>query len=289
VRLLPELLPELARAYGVNFLGDSYWNAPSVPRLAAGAEPRPLFEVLDGLTGPNSGLTGPRCDWDRSGSLIRIRDRRWFVDRPREIPLRTVRRWAALQERLGALPLEEFVLAATTLTDLQVDTLEGLFNTEVLPSQLADLRSLSGSLSLLRLYARLSPDQRQALEAGKPMAMAQLSPAQRPLVLAQLKRTHRWRLPLPDMEQWGASRLSLTHKTDFRIREQRGQSVTYRLESAPAPRTATRPEKVTRFPLTMWSMAIDYGAEPPPTVGVTTAADVWLFPGAPETVRRSRT
>jgi hypothetical protein len=64
----------------------------------------------------------------------------------------------------------------------------GLFNTSVFPSQLADLRSLSGSLALLRLYAQLSPDQRQALQAGKPLATA------------QLKRTHRWRLPLPEME-----------------------------------------------------------------------------------------
>jgi hypothetical protein len=269
-RLLPELLPDLACAYGVHFIADAYWGVAwragwaSDRWSAAGA--RPLFEVLDSLTGRHH-------EWDRRGSLVRIRNRKWYLDRPREVPLRTVRRWAALYDRLGALPLEEAVAAATTLTDLQLEAVSILSESGVFPTQWNDLRSLVSSRSMLRLYARLSPAQRQALHAGQPLAMAQLSPALRSLVPAQLERVNRWREALLDVEQWGGGHVTLSRIPDVRIREQRGQSVTWRLASAPAPAVATRPDAVTRFPVTRLRFNIHYGAETPAAVGLIVAAD----------------
>jgi hypothetical protein len=159
-----------------------------------------------------------------------------------------------------------------TLTDAQADTLESLLRDAILPPLLSDLRSLSGALSMLRLYGRLSPVQRQALQEGEPLATAQLSSALQPFVRAHLYRANRFRIPMPDPDQWGDGHLSLSQLPDLRIREQRGRSVTFRLASQPAPRTATPPDAVTRFPVTRWRMAIDYGAEAPAAVILVLAA-----------------
>jgi hypothetical protein len=270
-RLLPELLPELARAYGVNFIADSYWGVSwrtgwATDRTAS-AGPRPLVELLDGLTSQH-------YQWDRRGGLIRIRDRKWFVHRLQEIPLRTIRRWTALHDGLGALPLEEYLSAATTLSDLQSDLLGTLFGIGVFSSQLNDLRGLGGwSAPMLRLYGRLSPAQRQVLQSGQPLAIAQLSPALRALVQAQLKRANRWRMPLPDFDQWGSGYLTLTRTPDVRIREQRGRAVTWRLESEPAPRTATPPDRVTCFPVTRLRMEVHHGGQTPTAVALIVAAE----------------
>ncbi len=170
-RLLPEWLPEVARAYGVNFIADSYWNAPSVPGLSTSAGPRPLFEVLDGLTGARNAGSNAPFGWDRRGSLIRIRDQEWFLDRPREIPLRYIRRWVELVNRRGALPLDEYAALAFNLTDPQIETVYGLFERGIFPQQL-DEDDLEESRYLLRLYASLSDAQRQSLLIGKPLALA---------------------------------------------------------------------------------------------------------------------
>jgi hypothetical protein len=269
-RLLPELLPELARTYGVNVIADSYWGvswrAGWISDRSSTDRPRPLFEVLDGLTGLYH-------QWDRRGSLVRIRDRNWFLDRPREIPLRHVRRWTALYERHGALPIEEFASAATTLTDIQSDLLSILFEGGVFPPQWNDLQRLAGSRHILRLFGRLTPTDQQALQAGKSLATGQLSPALRPFVLAQLYRGYRARMPLLDLGQWGSGKLTLSRTPDVRLREQRGRSVTWRLESAPAPRAATPPDAVTRFPVTRLRMEIHYGAQTPAVVALIVAAD----------------
>jgi hypothetical protein len=169
--------------------------------------------------------------------------------------------------------LEEYVSAATTLTDLQVNTLEGLLRVDTFSPQLNDLSALSGALSMLRLYGRLAPIQRQALHAGQSLATAQLSPVLRPFVLAYLNWAHRGRIPRPDFEAWGGGHLTLTRTPDVRIREQRGRSVTWRLESEPALRAATRPDAVTRFPVTRLRMEVHYGTEVPAAVSLIVAAD----------------
>jgi hypothetical protein len=261
-RLLPEWLPELARAYGVNFIADSYWNAPTVPGLSTSAGPRPLFQVLDGLTGARYAGSDAPFGWDRRGSLIRIRDQEWFLDRPREIPLRYIRRWVEQVDRRGALPLDEYAALASNLTDVQIETVSGLFQRGIFPLQL-DEDDLEESRYLLRLYARLSPAQRQVLLSGQPLAVAQLAPALRPFVRAQLYRATRARIPMPDLDQWGGGSLILSRKADVRIREQRSRAVTFRLESERGPRPATRPDRVTRFPVMRLRWEIQYGDPTP--------------------------
>src|SRR3954464_14055411 len=103
------LLPELARTYGVDFIADSYWS--SAPALGLGSlpqEPTALYALLDDAAGSHH-------RWDRvptkwvGGSLIRLRSRTWFLDRPREIPLRYVRRWREEMARRGSVSLEAYL------------------------------------------------------------------------------------------------------------------------------------------------------------------------------------
>jgi hypothetical protein len=206
-------------------------------------------------------LAGTGHAWDRRENLIRFRDREWYLDRPAEIPLRLVRRWVATSDRLGALPLSEFALAADALTDAQV---AGLIGGWYFPPQLADLQdAATGALEkarfLLRLYDRLAPAQQQVLWEGKPLAIAQLSPAQRSLVLAELDRISHTRDAVIDLEGWERGYIAFSGQPDVRIRERRGGAVTFRLEPEPALRAATRPDEVTRFPVTHLQMRIQFG------------------------------
>jgi hypothetical protein len=169
VRRLPDLLPDLARTYGVDFIADSYWTAPRIDEPLPGPEPAALFVLLDRCTGRSA-------VWDRRGTLIRVRSRNWFLDRPSEIPLRFVRRWADLCDRLGALPLEEYASIATLLSDAQIDSLDGMYAEVFLPQPLQDLTDVAVARHLLRLYAALLPGQQQALRQGRRLLLAQISP-----------------------------------------------------------------------------------------------------------------
>jgi hypothetical protein len=225
-RRLPELLPELARVYGVQLLSDAYWSAPPVaPDALDTAEPTMLFELLDRLAG-----TVHR--WDHRGNLVRLRSRTWFFDRPREVPLRLVRRWKELSDREAALPLAEYLQMAGALTDAQLDGLGSLAGEQGLP---LGLPGAGSARHVLRLYGSLSPAQQQALWQGNAIPAAKMAPAQRVLFAAGLQERSRYgRPPLPPA-QWAAGSLSLTSERFVLIREQRGGVRQDRLERAPIP------------------------------------------------------
>src|SRR5205814_1819182 len=86
---VPELLPELARLFHVNFISDSYWNAPVIPvsSLGSGA-PETLSSLLDRVAGTHYAWA---CQDENR--LISLRSRAWYLDRPSEIPLRLIERW----------------------------------------------------------------------------------------------------------------------------------------------------------------------------------------------------
>jgi hypothetical protein len=266
-RFVPEVLPELARAYGIHFIADSYWGAARAASVPSTDGSTPLFEVLDRLVD-----TGH--SWDRRGNLLRLRDRKWFVDRPNEIPVRYYRRWGEMAERLGTLTLEEYAFAAATLTDRQIIWLGRLSQQSLFPPLLADgLEHLNFVRHTLRIYAGLSHSQRQSLVSGRPLAMAQLSPAQQWIVLRQLNRMIRLGSPFQGLEPWRSGHITFSGTAEVRILEQRGRSATLRLESTSEPPPARPPDALRRFPVTRWVVKIDDGTQERGATVLTVAAE----------------
>jgi hypothetical protein len=166
----PELLPTLAECYGVQFVADAYWSAPRITGNARGKWGAPkLGALLEQLAGTN-------YRWARRGRLIQLRSKTWFLDRPRELPLRWVRRWSELCERYGALPLAEWTQRIAALPDVQLATLAQLSREVGLPPEIESVYSARHGL---RLYASLAPAQQEALWRGEAIPVSRLSSSQR--------------------------------------------------------------------------------------------------------------
>jgi hypothetical protein len=224
---LRELLPDLARAYDVQILSDAHTNSTS-RRLTPGDLPNDavaLFELLDQLAGSS-------FHWDQHGRLIRLRSRTWFLDRPREIPLRLVRRWKALFEQHGALSLDEYLRMATGLTDAQLDSLPRAGEEVGLSSYSEDLSRVYLVRHALRLYASMSPDQKQALERGGILGVAQMTPAQQELFLAAARQGSRYDPTTTTAEQWASGAFSMTMAPSIRTFGPEGDSTRTAMEPA---------------------------------------------------------
>jgi hypothetical protein len=224
---LHSLLPDLAWSCGVDLIADSYAADRTFFPVPA-AEPTPLYDLLDQMT-----QYGYR--WDRKGRLIRIRYRAWPFARGREVPLRVVRRW---NERLaigGEVPLEECTTTAAELGDEQLEALPEA----VRGSDSFFVHRIYAARHALRLYASLTPLQRQTLWHGQPFLVAAMSPAQRALFLApwqeRQQRDREQLTPLPPTPPplGPESRFSLTSEALVRIVEREGDRTLIQEEPAP--------------------------------------------------------
>src|SRR5262249_51455313 len=157
----------------------------------ASREPVALYELLDRYAAISH-------RWEHQGSLIRLRSRQWFYERPREVPLRLVRRWQALLEA-GALPVEEDRRMVSVLTGGQLESLGDVDEEAGLPSDAVDLGWVYPARHALRLYASLSPGQRQRLWRGGTLWATELAPPQRQQFLAAVCEAGLQRLePAPE-------------------------------------------------------------------------------------------
>ena len=120
--------------------------------------------------------------------------------------MRLVRRWKALYRQGSILPLEEYVRMATDLTDVQFESLPRVDFEEGLSMGGLDLFAIQRGRFALRLYAALSPAQRQALWRGAAVPVTRMTRAQRELFLADVRQAARDRGPAPDLQEWAASR-----------------------------------------------------------------------------------
>jgi hypothetical protein len=271
-----DLLPDLARTYDVQFLGDAYYwsiSPPSSMMGSAPAEPIALSELLDRYGAPS-------YRWQHQGHLIRLRSRTWFFDRPHEIPLRTIRRWRTLHDQYAALPLEEYVRLVASLSDAQWEGLPRLVQEVGLPDESMPLDSLELLRQTLRLYASLSLAQQRALWQGRPAIAAQMGPAQRQRFLAALQEFNRHCVPPRNLEQWEGGGLSAVAQSAVRsvTHNEKDQSLQLDPEqpaSGPRPtagpasnstRTQTAP-KVTRHSVTEIEFRLQYGPQDSVTVG----------------------
>jgi hypothetical protein len=154
--------------------------------------------------------------WDRRDRFIRLRSRTWFLDRPADIPMRLARRWQESFARHAALPLEEYVTTLALLNDGQVRALQRLTRELGFPWH---LQSVEHARYALRLYASLSPAQRQSIENGSALSVSAMTAAQQGLFASTLRGLARHRRLSASSAQIAAGRLALTSERGFRMKE----------------------------------------------------------------------
>jgi hypothetical protein len=274
-----EMLPDIARVYGVNIISDRYFNSAGGQFSAASlpTEPIALFDLLDRVVrnGQQWDLAGLG---DPAGSgppwVIRMRSRTWFLDRPKELPLRLVDRWKTLVEQQGALPLEEYVQMATTLNEGQLDIVAALVRVGALPPYTTGFYELRSGRNALRLYGSMTPTQRQALARGAAITVAQMTPTQQKLFLELRRERDRSRSAPLDPAEAAAGGLALTAAPLVLTVEHRGRTLNTRLEpldkpAAPAEAEPPRagapvvapPDRVERHPVTQLQLHLRYGPQ----------------------------
>jgi hypothetical protein len=223
---LYDLLPGLARTYGVHVISDAYSHTASTISVPPSAsEATALFTLLDRLAG-----RGYR--WDHRGTLIRLRSRRWFLERPREVPLRFVRRWQAISSRRGALPMEAYLEMATALSDAQLEGLSSLIAEAGLPNEVSGVYEARHAL---RLYASLDRAQQQALWRGRQLPVAKMSSPQRDRFAAALRARSREELTPWRPEEWAKGSFALFKVPHVRVRTAPGSGTRYLDLPTPAP------------------------------------------------------
>jgi hypothetical protein len=268
------LLVDLARIYGVNLISDAYWGSrpfrPDLERVLASGEPAALYTLLD--------RHFYRCD--RVGDLVRLRSRKWFLDRPREIPLRLVRGWQASWDRKGGLSLDEYVDIARGLTEEQATNLPATIREASLPS---DLEAVPPVRRALQLYGALTAAQREALWWGGAIPLAQMTPMQRELFVATVQERAPW-VAAAGLGQRTTGSLSMAAQPLLRTTVKRGGVVSRQTTEPlppggagspvppvpPAPRPGAPPE-VIRQPVTQVSLVLQYGSETQDTYRLTVA------------------
>jgi hypothetical protein len=113
-------------------------------------------------------------------------------------------------ETRGALPLDQYLEIGRKLTDPQLEGVGDLVGQEVFPEELNDLRNIADGRDALRLFASLTPPQRQIVGKGGPLPLAAMSRPQRELFAAALKARDRFGPPSPLISACEDGTLSLS-------------------------------------------------------------------------------
>jgi beta-lactamase regulating signal transducer with metallopeptidase domain len=263
-RFLRDLLPDIARTYGVQILADSYRTTP-LAGTGLPSEPIALHELLDRLV-----MHTHR--WQGKGNLVLLQSRTWFFDRPLEVPLRLVRRWKALSDQYGLLPLSECVAMANTLTDAQLD-MESLSRVALEADMALDSYNVGRAAPALRLYAALSATQREALWRGQSIPVARMTSRQRELFVDAVRKGHPNAAGALDMSRLGSGTLTLTRWTQMRTGARHGGFAHFQYEpvktpergpdSPPTGKRVTTRDGVTRYGMTTLVFVLEYGAGRP--------------------------
>src|SRR5262249_2766000 len=129
-----------------------------------------------------------------------------------------------------------------------------------------DLYYLEPARRVLRLYASLSAAQRQMAWQGGTLPGTALTESQRHLLLAAVQERNRSNpnpAAPPDLLRAG---FAVTSKPFVRVKEQRGDSFSYRDEVGSAPASALARGGQLRYPVSRVSFQLRAGAEPPTSV-----------------------
>ncbi len=163
-------LVEISRATGWPVLFESFRQTMPIAMFIKPGK-QPIYKVLIALE--KGGYK-----WERGEGTLRIRPSDWATKRSYEIPESYMIYYKNLLEKQGEFSMDDVAGIASSLTD------EQLTNTLVVDPDLGFLMPalmggiISGPRDTLRLYASLTPEQKQALYAEGGLPFSQLTDAQ---------------------------------------------------------------------------------------------------------------
>ncbi len=163
---LADVQSALADVTGVAVVSDSFRQR--FPRTFPKDKEMELGELLDKIG------DSYRYDWDKPGSVIEFRDKKWFAKRAAQIPDAWIEAWRTKLKDTGALDLEDLAQICS-LTQEQFD--ENISEDNVLKRA-----NITGNYyvarDVLKLYGMLTETQRSAVLAEPGMDLSVLSAEQ---------------------------------------------------------------------------------------------------------------
>jgi hypothetical protein len=179
---LAECLAAMAESAGINLVADGYRAERSDVSLLSEGEPISLYEALDRYVSPHAG-------WRREGAFFRVRHHRWYHLRPREIPDRLVRQWAASLRQAPRLTLADAATLALSLRDeqfAQFQTAMGEAGVQIGLGFDEEGPVAARKRAILRAYGSLLPEQQRIVDAGGCVASVAMPPQARRWLRAAL-------------------------------------------------------------------------------------------------------
>jgi len=165
-RSLPGVEAELAKASALSVVSDSYGPGWGMVRFAA--EETELKAILDTVA------EGYQYNWEKHGSVLEFRDRKWYEKRAALIPEAWLESWREKLKKTGTLDIADLAqIASLTSEQLRMNVMQD----EVLSR--ANLMGVWYSArDALRLYAALSESQQAAIFTAGGIDMRALTPEQ---------------------------------------------------------------------------------------------------------------
>ena len=145
---LPVTLKALAGKAGLNVVSDCFASGP----VAMDAVEKTVGEQLEAIRAAHG------SSWEKSGSMLRFRDREWFKKRTWEVPQVWIHYWISRANINDGLQFQDFVQIGN-LRDEQID------HTIMLNQSLVNLGAgdAARNRGILRFYGLLSDEQRTTL------------------------------------------------------------------------------------------------------------------------------
>jgi hypothetical protein len=182
---LGDALAKLQETTGLEIVCDSYIRARIEPRyLAQLKTPAQLLEHVIGT-----------LDYDvvKDGKVLLLRSRRWYFDRPAEVPAGVLKPWASRVRKVGAPRLDDLAQLAAALSDLQAQGMTEYWSiylkgTPSIPPPQGP-GGFYGSRHHLRFWAGLTVAQRSALMVGGTLPVARMNRIQANAFATAMLRT----------------------------------------------------------------------------------------------------
>ncbi len=163
---LPLVQEDLAKQSKLAMVSDSFGPGQGMARFKG--EELELKEILDKIA------RGFQYNWEKHGSVIEFRDRKWYEKRAALIPEAWLETWREKLKKTGTLDLDDLAQIAS-LTPEQ-------FRTNLAEDEVLSRANLTGTYyggrDALRLYAVLSESQQAAIFTPGGIDMRGLTPEQ---------------------------------------------------------------------------------------------------------------